>query len=314
MIKVNKLYYASYLSHPDWEPASYITNKTQLKVCHNHNFFEIFLVDQGNGEHRINGSCQHVSMGYLCFIRPKDTHYYDAISDNFRIINILIPEAVISSLFDYLGSGFKIDWLLSSRMPPSILLDFSELTDLIRELEVLILYKKIMKTGFDVAYRIAIFNILTKYFPIGRLDKKSGQIPRWLHWLSLEMLKSENFKKGLPALYKLSGISKEHLARSCKKYLDKTPSQLVNGIRLEHSAKLLTTTNTPIIEISEECGFESLSYYYHRFREQYNLTPREFRKKGKEEQIYHMGDLSVKAEIPNSSIPLEVGKRDKINP
>lgn len=311
-MKVNTLYYASYLNHPDWEPASYITNKMQLKVCHNHNYFEIFLVDQGSGEHRINDSSQSISMGYLCFIRPKDIHYYDTMSDNFRIINIIVPEAVILSLFDYLGSSFKIDRLLSSRLPPSIFLDFSELTNLIHELELLILYKKIMKTSFDAAYRIAIFNIMTKYFPISILDKKSGQIPSWLRWLSIEMLKSENFKKGLPALYKLSGISKEHLARSCKKYLDKTPSQLVNGIRLEHSAKLLTTTNIPIIDISEECGFESLSYYYHRFKEHYNLSPREFRKRGKETQIYHMGDLSVKAEIPNSSIPLEVGKQEKL--
>ena len=142
------------------------------------------------------------------------------------------------------------------------------------------------------------------------MDKNSSQIPKWLRWLSLEMLKTENFKKGLPALYKLSGKSQEHLARSCKKFLGKTPSQLVNDIRLEHSAKLLITTNIPIIEISEECGFESLSYYYHRFKEYYSISPRKFRKMGKEGQVYLMGDLSVKAEIPNSAIPWEVGKHD----
>jgi AraC family cel operon transcriptional repressor len=164
-----------------------------------------------------------------------------------------------------------------------------------------------MKTASDTAYRITIFNIMTKYFALNRLDKTSGQIPQWLRWLSLEMLKKEHFKKGLPALYKLSGKSPEHLSRSCKKYLNKTPSKLVNDIRLEHSAKLLTTTNIPIIDISSDCGFESLSYFYRRFREHYGLSPRKFRKRGKEDQVYLMGDLSVKAEIP-VSIPLNLGR------
>jgi len=311
-MKANTLYSASYLSHPNWQPASYISSKTQLKISHNHNYYEVFLVDQGDGEHLVNGRSQSISAGFLCFIRPQDTHYYDKMSDTFRIINIIIPESLISALFDFLGSSFRKELLLSPELPPSVSLDFSELTSLIRELEKLIVYKKIMKTSYDVVYRITIFNILIKYFSITELKKAPCQIPRWLRWLSLEMLKSENFKKGLPALYKLAGKSQEHLARSCKKYLGKTPSQLVNSIRLEHSAKLLTSTGIPIIEICEECGFESLSYYYRRFREHYKLSPGEFRKKGEEQQIYLMGDLSANGEISNSSIPLEIGKKNNL--
>jgi len=305
-MKAIKLYSASFFNYPDRGLASYITSKTQLRVNHNHDYYEIFLVDQGIGEHRVNGYTQSISAGFLCFIRPQDTHYYENMSDNFRIINIIVPEATVSSLFDFLGSSFEKERFLSPGLPPSVVLDFSELTDLIQKLEQLILFKKIMKTSSEVAYRITIFNIMTKYFPIIRHDKNFGQIPNWLRWLSLEMLKIENFKKGLPALYRLSGKSQEHLARSCKKYLNKTPSQLVNNIRVEHSAKLLTTTKIPIIEIALMCGFESLSYYYRRFKEYYNLSLLEFRKRGKEDHVYLMGDLSVQSEIPGS-IPLELG-------
>jgi AraC family cel operon transcriptional repressor len=306
-MKMIKLYSTSFLNYPDRGPASYITIQDQLKVCHCHDYYEIFLVDQGSGEHHINDCLQPVSTGFLCFIRPRDVHYYDAMSEDFRIINIIIPENIISALLSFLGDGYGKDRFLSSRLPPFVNLDLSELTTLIRELEQLILYKKIMKAASDAAYRITIFNIMTKYFS-DPPDRTSGQVPQWLRWLSLEMLKKENFKKGLPVLYKLSGKSPEHLSRTCKKYLQKTPSKLVNDIRLEHSAKLLITTNIPIIEISEDCGFESLSYFYHRFKEYYALSPREFRKRGKEDQVYLMGDLSVKAEIPRS-IPLDVGKR-----
>jgi AraC family cel operon transcriptional repressor len=229
------------------------------------------------------------------------------MSDNFRIINIIISEELIDALFTFLGGNFERERFLAPPLPPIVYLDFSELTGIIRELEQLIVYKKIMQTRSDAAYRIGIFNIMTRCFPMNWLDKSSGPIPQWLRWLSLEMLKNENFKKGLPALHRLSGKSQEHLARSCRKYLNKTPSKLVNDIRLEYGAKLLTTSSVPIIKISEECGFESLSYFYRRFKEHYGLSPRQFRKQGIEDQVYLMGDLSVKAEIP-VSIPLDLGR------
>jgi AraC family cel operon transcriptional repressor len=306
-MRIIKLYSSQYLNYPGYEPVSYITNKAQHRICHYHDYYEIFLVDQGSAEHRVNGQNQPISTGFFCFIRPGDVHYYTAMSDNFRIINIIVPEPIIKALFAFLGDAYKKDRLLDSPVPPAVSLNFNEMTDLIRELEKVILYKKIMHDSFEAVYRITIFNIMTGFFPINRLDRNSGQIPQWLRWLSLEMLKKENFKKGLPVLYKLSGKSQEHLARSCKKHLNKTPSQLVNDIRLEYSAKLLTSSNIPIIDISADCGFESLSYFYRRFKEHYRFPPREFRKKVKEDQIYLMGDLSVKPEIP-SAIPFEAGK------
>jgi AraC family cel operon transcriptional repressor len=304
-----KLYSDLYLNYPGYEPVSYITDKNQHKICHNHDYYEIFLVDQGQAEHRINGFSQWITTGFLCFIRPQDQHYYDKMSNDFRIINIIIPETIINALFNFLGEAYKKDRLLLPAISPSTDLDYSDLNSLIRELEQLILYKKIMKDTFQAVYRITIFNMMVTYFPVNKPDKNRGQLPQWLRWLSLEMLKKENFKKGLPALYRLSGKSPEHLSRSCKKYLNKTPSKLINDIRLEHSAKLLSTANLPIIDIMEECGFESLSYFYHRFKERYGISPNEFRKKGQEDQIYRMGEFSVRAEIPTNFIPLDAGKK-----
>jgi len=131
-----------------------------------------------------------------------------------------------------------------------------------------------------------------------------------LKLLSLQMLTKEHFTKGLPALYRLSGESPEHVSRACKEHLGKTPSQLVNDIRLEHSAMLLVITKTLVIDICQECGFDSLSYFYHRFKEHYNTSPIGFRKDktNTESKIYLMGNLSVKAEIP-AAIPIDAKKK-----
>ena len=105
-MKVVKLYSAPFLDSPDRNYASYISDKEQLRTCHCHDYYEIFLVDQGNSEHKVNGTSQNISTGFLCFIRPADIHYYDGFSDDFRIINIIVPESVITTLFDFLGEGF----------------------------------------------------------------------------------------------------------------------------------------------------------------------------------------------------------------
>lgn len=304
-MKPIKLVSSSFVDFPGRGYASYIFDKQQLKVFHDHDFYEIFLVDQGNALHMVNGLSLPLCAGSLCFIRPEDSHCYQQVSDDFRIINIIIPEKIITALFIFLGSSFDGKRLLESPAPPCVRLDYQDLSSLIRDFEQLILYKKILREKSDTMYRITIFNLITKYFLIQQVNTQTSPIPQWLKLLSLQMLTKENFTKGLPALYRLSGKSPEHVSRACKKHLGKTPSQLVNDIRLEHSAMLLVTTKTPVIDICQECGFESLSYFYHRFKEHYNISPVGFRKDktNTEAKIYLMGNLSVKAEIP-AAIPI----------
>lgn len=301
---------SSFIDFPGRGYASYIIDKKQLKLIHFHDFYEIFLVDRGNAIHLINGLRIPLSTGTLCFIRPHDIHCYVDASDDFRIINIIIPEQIINDLFSFLGNNYDAERLLTTQSPPCVSLDYHDLSSLIRDLEQLILYKKILKEKSDTMYRISIFNLLTKYFPIQQVQKSYTSIPQWLKLLSLQMLTKENFTKGLPAFYKVSGKSPEYVSRACKKHLGKTPSQLVNDIRLEHAAMLLVTSDIPIIEICQDCGFESLSYFYHRFKEHYRMTPADFRKdkKNPNAKIYLMGDLSVKAEIP-TAIPINAKKK-----
>jgi len=310
-MKTVKLHSAPFLDSPGHGYASCIDDFEQLKICHTHDYFEIFLVDRGSADHFINGSVNGISTGFLCFIRPADVHYYDNCSRDFRIINIIVPETTINALFAFLGEGFEKERLLEATCPPSVFLDHNEHKALMLELEQIIVYQKIMMEKSDSAARINLFSIMIKYFPLRPLAKGSGPIPQWLRWLSLEILKAENFTKGLSALYWLSGKSPEHLSRACKKYLHKTPSKLVNDIRLEHAAKLLVTTDKSILEIHAECGFDSLSYFYHRFKEHSGTSPSLFKKTsaGKNIQIYRLDDLSIKAEIPKS-IPLAIGETD----
>ena len=51
----------------------------------------------------------------------------------------------------------------------------------------------------------------------------------------------------------------------------------MNSIRLEQAAFLLRTTDEGVLNIMLECGFNNVSYFNQRFKEEYGITPTRYR-------------------------------------
>jgi len=73
------------------------------------------------------------------------------------------------------------------------------------------------------------------------------------------------------------GISKASLYRKLKELTDRTPSEYVRSVRLEHASKLLITTKQTVNEIMFRSGFSNKSYFYREFGKQYGMSPKEYR-------------------------------------
>ncbi len=287
-----------FLTLPNYGYASVISDPQQLVVCHCHDYYEIFVVSQGSGEHVINGTRQHLDPGMLFFVRPDDVHYYDKFTSKFQIINIIVPQIAFRQFLDYVGDSYYGHRLLSSALPPHTQLSLNELDQLLDQLKNLLVSGNIMKKDSTTLFRIAIFNILTNYFPV-LPAKNSTPVPDWLRIVSIEMTKKQNFAEGLPALYRLAGKSAEHISRACHKYLNKTPSKLVNDIRLEYTARQLIQTDDEIVDICTDAGFDSLSHFYHLFRDYFGTSPKQFRKSSRA--------LSLRGKLPEDySQPVEL--------
>ncbi|HSK68177.1 MAG TPA: AraC family transcriptional regulator [Candidatus Limnocylindria bacterium] len=256
--------------------ASVIDNPSQLRIAHTHEYFEISLVRRGVCVHHVNGGTQRLQAGSLNFIRPADAHWYQPLSQNFSIVNVLIPQKTIQALFDYLGNGFEPARLLDTPLSPVSHMSLMEFTALQSELEQLILYKKLLGDKADAMFNMTLMNVITKRFPIA-LSYSHTDIPSWLRLLLLEMLKKENFSEGIEAMYRLCGKSPEHISRSCRKHLGLSPGQLIRDIRLHHAAVLLMSSDEEILDICHEAGFNNLSNFYHQFTKAYGMTPKAFR-------------------------------------
>ena len=72
------------------------------------------------------------------------------------------------------------------------------------------------------------------------------------------------------------GFSRTQLHRKLKALLDKSPSQLLNEIRLNKAHQLLQHQTGSVSEIAYSVGFGNMSYFTKRFKEKFGETPSRF--------------------------------------
>jgi AraC-like DNA-binding protein len=72
-------------------------------------------------------------------------------------------------------------------------------------------------------------------------------------------------------------LSKYHFSRIFKKHTSYSPYQYLIAVRLEHSRLLLRTSNYPITEIADRCGFKRLDYFSSVFKRKFMCSPSQYR-------------------------------------
>ena len=73
------------------------------------------------------------------------------------------------------------------------------------------------------------------------------------------------------------GVSKYALSRIFARTFHCNFNRYVNGVRLNHAAAILENTNETITTLCLACGFESQRTFNRVFKEEYKMTPREYR-------------------------------------
>jgi AraC-like DNA-binding protein len=81
----------------------------------------------------------------------------------------------------------------------------------------------------------------------------------------------------LASLAREAGLSPFHCLRLFQHLTGVTPHQYIRRLRIRRAATLLAATESKVIDIAAECGFEDVSNFNRAFHAEFGMNPRRFR-------------------------------------
>lgn len=245
---------------------------------HTHNYYEIFLVADGNAIHEVNGASQLLSKGSLVYMRPSDIHCYSALNSyNYKMFNVgfLLEDCIPMLRYLNIPSDIidkpilPIHLEVKGELFEYLIFRMSELSKMYPDHKCKILFRSF---------------IADLYYPLTNLSKDGivadeRLIPSWLLDLNIQMSRRENYIEGVDKLYALCNYSQSHIIRSFKKYFGMTPTEYINNKRMNYVCELLINKRCPVSEACFTAGFNNLSYFYSVFKSLYGCTPYKFAKR-----------------------------------
>lgn len=113
-----------------------------------------------------------------------------------------------------------------------------------------------------------------------------GDMPEWLGATLDAIARTPGV--GLNELAEQVGLTPVQMRRGFHRWLGMPPQEYLLRARLDAACRLLETTDQSVAAIAEKVGFDSLSYFTHRFKEVFGHTP------GRHRRIFSENTISVR--------------------
>lgn len=241
-----------------------ISDRCLSNVEHQHDFYEIVCVFSASCEQIINGERKHCDIKSITVISPGERHFYESQEDGLLLVIISIKQEEFELFMKAYGISefsYREPYSLSAK-------DMQRLKNLCMQ-SLVSDNPLILKNALGI-----IFNSIAEYKVT--LEQK---IPNAFIKVIEEMNAMENIKEGIPAFLRVSGYSHSQLCRLMNKWLNTTPKEYINKMRLEHAYTMIVSSNQRFEEIADEIGFSSVSHFSDLIKKTYGYTPAELRKR-----------------------------------
>lgn len=225
----------------------------------------------------IQGREYHVKAGSLAFLNQFDEHCTRVLSDTYKRYYLRIPlnqvmafhnDMLLLSVFRLRSSEFP--YILSTRdQKPRFDNYFSMILDTYHR----------GGNYMDERLEALVTLVLTDAQSI-RPDMFTP--PNTLSFLPIQDILDE-LDRRFAERFSLTDLAKSHhvspgcLSSHFHQMVGMSPMQYVTQRRLTHARVLLIKTNLSVAKISTLCGYNDVSNFVRRFRQQYHVTPLQFR-------------------------------------
>ena len=255
---------------------------------HDHLFFEIALVEQGQAQHQTADGTHVVREGQLMVIRPQVWHGYLHCT-NMIVTNCLISTPTMHQMLPMLQDVPGVDDLLRKRNgpiaeeTPTVLTPtrwvFSRLRD---ALQLMLAEQERGEPAWqavNMAQVLQILALVVRSLSAGQHTLKLPQRTAQAVGQAAALIE-RNYTQdvSLPELAAAVHISAAHLSRSFKRQMGIGLVDYSHHLRIEEACRLLRLTDWPIWRIAARVGYSELAYFSRCFRRRMGKTPVDYRR------------------------------------
>ncbi len=253
---------------------------------HRHDFFEIVCTTAGRCLHKVEDSVVIMKQGDITIIPPNVKHYLKAEPDCITF-TIKIRKTTFDSVFSVLMrsgttlSAYFTQTLYSKHYRNS--LTFHCADDAF--LPELLLYMLTQQFEKKRHYNYVLDGLLATFFPyLVQNYEDTIELSNGDNILNERINEIESYMRQNYATATLSStanhfyLSPAYLSTIIKKQTGYTFSNIIQRIKMEHSAQLITQTEMKIEHICEHVGYQDTTQFIRTFKKYYGTTPYRYRK------------------------------------
>ena len=215
---------------------------------HWHDEMELIYIKKGTGIINVDFTQHTVSAGTIALILPGQLH--SMLSGNVSVPLLYTPD---SPHYHEIAACIDANDEISKTNP----------------------------TGYQLFIKSQLFMFFFILF-----HKCSSREPQKKNYKSLEKMKlilkyiENNYmnKITIENIAQEVGLSQSHFMKYFKNTMGTSFIEYLNEYRLTMASRLLLSSDSSILAIAEEVGFENLSYFNRTFKKRFGQTPREYRK------------------------------------
>lgn len=256
---------------------------------HNHNYFEIIFIDQGNGYHTINDIRFPYKENDIFLLAPEDTHHFE-IERRTNFTYFKFTELLFSGKINLPDRKYwlqRIEQLLHHpNIIPGDAISHEEDRSVIWDIHNVVLeefknekiyYQEIISNAISTILSIIVRNISEKYnsnqknIPVGhsKIDSILSHIRQHAYDNDLTKIGFLANKFNM-SQSSISTYFKTKTGESIHQYVTKYKMKLVE-YRLQH-------TEFTIAEIAYQLGYTDESHLTKTFKKHFSMSPKQYRK------------------------------------
>ena len=254
----------------------YHTSNNYSTALHRHIFYQIVWIEEGSGNHIIEGNNYDYSNGTIFLLAP---YYLHKITYNNNVQGYVV--SFCDSLLDRFQN--KSTLLFHNIDKSYTKVSANEISLLNDEFNLLNHYSKTNTSTSPSIIQNYLHIILTKINAFNNIKEKSTVQSHTNNTKLLEQfvqLVREHYtnEKQLSFYTSTLAISQKKLNLAIRNNTGLTPAKFLEIYILNEASRILRYSNLSIKEIVAELGYSDSSYFIKAFKKQFKKTPMEYRK------------------------------------